>query len=162
MEVLLIAGGVLALILLSLMGTKAVLLIPILAIIAAVALPGLVSTQHRARVAQCRADLRNLEQALQVSQIDLGKYPSSGNANMVRALSAPPGAIPYLVFPPEALDSDGRLLDPWKKPFVYLNNADGSAPPTWAPRNRSFFDLYSYGPDGVDNRGEGDDVTNWR
>jgi hypothetical protein len=53
------------------------------------------------------------------------------------------------------------VLDPWGHPFVYYNNVDKSAPKDWTPYHKSSFDLYSFGPDGKDDKGNGDDVSNW-
>jgi hypothetical protein len=57
------------------------------------------------------------------------------------------------------------LLDPWKNPFVYrewmsvrarLKDGEKQA------HDKNSFDLYSFGPDGKDDKGEGDDVASWR
>jgi hypothetical protein len=41
---------------------------------------------------------------------------------------------------------DGRILDPWGRPYVYKRTVDGAL-------------VYSFGPNGRDEEGEGDDVT---
>ena len=51
-------------------------------------------------------------------------------------------------------EKNRALLDPWMKPYQFnLNN----------PKYNSFTcDIYSFGPDGIDDKGKGDDVTNWK
>ena len=96
-------------------------------------------------------------------ELDYAIYPKSGNANLVKALSTKGSKkAPYITFTKEMLSDKGELLDPWGRPFLYFNNTDGSAPKEWKARNKSSFDLYSFGSDGTDNRGAGDDVANWK
>ena len=50
------------------------------------------------------------------------------------------------------LDESGRLLDYWKRPIVYRVHPANLARPK--PR----FELYSLGPNGIDEGGAGDDI----
>jgi hypothetical protein len=51
------------------------------------------------------------------------------------------------------LDAAGRILDHWKRPFVYRVH------PGTLGRPKARFELYSKGPNGIDENGQGDDVT---
>jgi len=50
-------------------------------------------------------------------------------------------------------DKEGRLCDPWGRPYRYLNPARHSKQPA---------ELYSFGPDGKDDDGAGDDIASWK
>ena len=89
----------------------------------------------------------------------MGDYPLSGNPSLVNALQDDPQNVdwqgPYMEFKQDEL-KDGELLDPWGHPYVYLSANGGS------PEHRQHsFDLYSIGPNGVDDHGVGDDIINW-
>ncbi len=112
----------------------------------------------------CRHFIDNLTQATKNYELDQNAYPASGNASLVKALqTAGPKKLPYFEFPKECLNKKGEVLDPWGSPFVYRNNAvkypgnHGDA----TAHNKTSFDIYSFGPDGKDNGGGGDDVNNW-
>lgn len=49
-------------------------------------------------------------------------------------------------------DGSNRLLDLWGHPYVYI-----AAPSSGKP-----FVIYSRGPNGIDNGGEGDDIASWK
>jgi|GEM_PF-6542793 hypothetical protein len=53
----------------------------------------------------------------------------------------------------EYLTQDGRvILDPWGGPYIILKGG----------HYKSFFDIYSFGPNRKDEKGEGDDIANWK
>jgi hypothetical protein len=52
------------------------------------------------------------------------------------------------------------ILDPWGMPFRYREN-DSRAEKTPDMHNPSTFDMYSCGPNRIDEGGRGDDSTNW-
>lgn len=106
--------------------------------------------------------LIQLTKAAESYELDHAVYPTSGNANLVKALRTKEGkARPYFEFAKDQLNEKGEVLDPWGRPLVYVNNTDRSAPKEWTPVRKSSFDLYSFGPDGKDDKGKGDDLTNW-
>ena len=103
-----------------------------------------------------------LTKAAEAYELDQAVYPTSGNANLVKALRSKEGKrLPYFEFAKNQLNDKGEVLDPWGHPFVYINNTDKSAPKGWTPHRKNSFDLYSFGPDGKDDQGKGDDVHNW-
>lgn len=53
------------------------------------------------------------------------------------------------------------IVDPWYRPFHYVEN--DSKPEKTPGMHRPYeFDIWSNGPDGEDNKGEGDDVAPWK
>ena len=98
--------------------------------------------------------LTDLLVAVQVYDDNNGTYPPSGIENLKESLMEDgPEGTPYHPF------KDGSTLDPWGQPWIYINNVDGTAPPDW-PRFDSYV-IYSKGPDGKDELGDGDDVASW-
>ncbi len=85
--------------------------------------------------------LRDVEHAVQIYRNERGEYPPSGG---------PLGR--YVELPAERVDSKGRVLDRWGRPYVYTFPGE---------HNPRLFDIQSLGPDGVDEDGRGDDLKNW-
>jgi general secretion pathway protein G len=97
----------------------------------------------QARIAAARTDIANLSTALDMFQVDCGRYPTM--AEGLQALLAPPPGLkgwggPYLKNLPN---------DPWGNAYLYA--CPGA-------RNVKGFDLSSLGPDGKE--GSGDDIGN--
>ena len=104
--------------------------------------------------AECKQVITSLILAVQVYDDDNGTYPESGIDNLKESLSETGSeGTPYHPF------KGGSVLDPWGHPLVYINNVDGTAPPDWS-RFEPYV-VYSTGPNGKDERGEGDDVASW-
>ena len=57
-----------------------------------------------------------------------------------------------------AASNMGTQTDPWGRPFAYLDEDARRDPPPGLPRGPFHFYPYSLGPDGVDQRGRGDDL----
>jgi len=92
-------------------------------------------------------------------QADMGAYPPSGNQPLVQSLSTDPNdpdwTGPYQEFKQDEL-VNGKLIDSWGKPYVYVSTTGGS------PKHRTnSYDLYSLGPNGQDDDGTQDDIFNW-
>ena len=95
-----------------------------------------------------RIQIKDLEGALQMFSFDVGRLPttSEGLDGLVRN----PGNLeawrgPYLTKPEVP-------KDPWGKPYVYRS-----------PGQHGDYDLFSYGPDGVEGGdGENADIGNWQ
>lgn len=103
--------------------------------------------------AECRRRIVAIMVAVQRYDDENGSYPASGVENLITTL-AKKGANgkPQLEFP------DGPN-DPWGHPWVYVNTTDGSAPEGWSQFEA--YSVYSFGPNGKDEKGEGDDVASW-
>lgn len=105
----------------------------IIALIAGLAVPRLMSSFGRAKSQAAEIQLTNLKGALQLYYIDVGRYPSEAEG-LDALLAAPTGAEgwhgPYV-------DDDAGLNDPWKRRYIYH-----------FPGAKGPFDLLTYGRDG--------------
>lgn len=88
----------------------------------------------------CRTQIKNLEEGVELYHLSHHRYPSTGEGLAALTASTPQSAAVLKEIP----------LDPWQKPFVYIQ--PGS-------HNTDSFDIMSYGADQVE--GGGDDITNW-
>jgi len=85
---------------------------------------------------------------------DHGTCPPDGNAALMRALaSSGSKGYAYWESNPESLNKAGEILDAWNHPLVYRR-----IPTSKAVTKEKPFELYSTGPNGIDERGGGDDV----
>ena len=133
--------------------------IAILGILISLVTAGAQMARRKASVTAAKSMIAGLETDIAMYESDLGEYPPTGNANLVKALTEDPGDVdwggPYHEFK-EAELKGGELVDPWGKPYEYISVNGGS------PKHRErSFDLYSLGPKGTDEDGTGDDIFNW-
>ncbi len=104
--------------------------------------------QGQANVNAAKAQIQALEQPLEMFRLNINSYPTSSQG--LTGLESAPGDLanaakwqgPYLDKP--------IPLDPWDNPYQYMS--PGS-------RNPDSFDIWSFGPDGVDSTA--DDIGNW-
>lgn len=124
------------------------LVVIIIGILGAMVLPRLAGRSEQAKIAVARSDINaNLAVALDLYELDMGRYPTTEQG--LSALQAKPGDLsegtnwngPYIKKEPK---------DPWGKLYQYKNPASHEG---------SDFDLYSFGPDGIESN---DDVGNWK
>ena len=121
----------------------------ILAILAALIVPKVMSRPDEARVVAARQDIAALMQALKLYRLDNLRYPTTeqGLAALVAKPTLPPA--------PPNWKPGGYIerlpKDPWGNPYQYLN-----------PGLRGEIDVFSYGADGV-AAGEGvdADIGSW-
>lgn len=123
--------------------------IVIIGLVTAIVVINVLPSQDTARIEKARADIRLIEQALELYRLDYSRYPAIEQG--LEALTAPPprgdaGAPapqPYVRRLPN---------DPWGRPYQYV------IPGAHAP-----FDLYTLGADGQEG-GEGvdADIGNWQ
>ncbi|MFC1704066.1 type II secretion system major pseudopilin GspG [Candidatus Omnitrophota bacterium] len=124
--------------------------IVILVILAATAVPRLVGRTDQARIAAASADIEaNIATALALYELDNGRYPTTEQG--LQALVTEPTSSPV----PSSwngpyLKKKRVPKDPWGKLYVYVQPG---------VHNEDDYDLYSLGPDGIE--GGGDDVSNW-
>src|SRR5437867_6753138 len=111
----------------------------ILGLLATLVAPRIMGRTDEARHTKAIADMKGIEQALNLYRLDTGSYPTTaqGLEALVRKPETPP--IPRVWNPNGYLDR--APVDPWGTPYVYM--ADGDR-----------FTLKSYGADGVEG-GEG-------
>ena len=124
------------------------LVLVILATLAAVVVPKFAGRSKQAKVTATKAQISNLEIAIDSFEIDMGYFPKAGND--LRDLVAEPNSNnvqdwqgPYL--------KKGIPRDPWGKDYVY--NYPGKM-------NIGSYDISSGGPDM--KTGTDDDITNWQ
>lgn len=121
------------------------LVLVILAVLAAVIVPKFARRSEQARITAARADIANLEVAIDAFEIDTGRYPTTEEG--LGALIQRPSDVnawfgPYI--------KRGLPKDPWGHPYIYVQPGQ---------HNTSGYDLYSYGPNGQE--GGDDDIDNW-
>jgi general secretion pathway protein G len=120
----------------------------ILGILAATIIPQFMGTTQEAKVSAAKANVAELESAIERFNIHMDRYPTTEEG------------LKILLEPPAGDDKKWRgpyvkivRPDPWGHPFQYRN------PGT---RRKTGFDLWSQGSDAADG-GEGDaaDIGNW-
>ena len=121
----------------------------ILAILAALIVPKIMSRPDEARVVAARQDISTIMQALRLYRLDNLRYPTSEQG--LAALVAPPTSAPV----PPNWKAGGYLerlpRDPWGNPYQFLN-----------PGTRGEIDVFSFGADGVaGGQGTDADVGSW-
>lgn len=118
----------------------------IIALIATLAAPQVLRYLGSARTNAAKAQIRNIESALELYYVDNAKYPTDEEG--LAALVTQPASEarwngPYL-------KGNAGLMDPWGKPYSYEMKADASG-----------VIIRSLGKDGKpDGTGEDQDVTN--
>ena len=108
------------------------------------------------------AYISQLEQALKQYQLDHGDYPLSGadGLALLYKVRSPRGWI-YFEFR-SAQVIKGTIVDMWGRPLVYRNNLSDHEKGYVNPfaQNKLGVDIYSFGPNGIDEGGAGDDINN--
>ncbi len=115
---------------------EVLLVVVIIGILAAVAIPRLGGRVQQAEIARARSDIAAIGMALRMYELDMGQYPQS-----LSALVNNPGGTrwqgPYL-------ESGDVPSDPWGREYIYT-------------RTDNHYRLRSLGPDGTEGSGE---ITN--
>ena len=123
------------------------LVVIIIGVLVAMVAPRLTGRSRQAREAATEADINaHLSAALDLFELDNGRFPTT--AEGMDALRTAPSGVrrwkgPYLKRP--------IPMDAWGRPYIYRSPGQ---------HNREDYDLFSYGPDGVE--GNKDDITNWK
>ena len=123
------------------------MVLAIIALLATVVAPQVIRYLAKAKTDTATAQLRNIENAVELYYLDVGKYPP-GEGGLGGLITAPAGVAnwsgPYL-------KKAEALNDPWHKPYGYRH-----------PGEHGTFDVFSLGRDGRDGGdGEDRDVTSW-
>jgi general secretion pathway protein G len=136
--------------------TEVLVVVAIIGVVLALAIPVAKGSFEKARVNQSQVDIAAVEAALEGFKTKYGYYPDASPASRipVTALSE------FMTFPSERVISN-EFYDPWNNPYRY------SEPGT---NNTSFADISSAGPDRLINDGNwmtsnsgnnADNVDNW-
>jgi general secretion pathway protein G len=123
------------------------LVVIIIGILVAMVAPRLTGKSQQARIAASQADINaHLSTALDLFELGVGRFPTT-QEGLAALRTVPSGATgwkgPYL--------KRDVPKDPWGRKYAYRSPGQ---------HNREDYDLFSYGPDGVE--GGDDDVTNWQ
>ncbi len=113
-------------------------------------IPRMAGRTEQARRAAAKVDIEtNIAMALDLYELDNGKYPTSEQG--LQALVTKPASSPVPSnWNGPYLKKKSLPVDPWNRTYIYVSPG---------VHNAEDYDLYSYGPDGVE--GGGDDITNW-
>jgi general secretion pathway protein G len=119
----------------------------IIALLAALVAPQVIRYLGSARSDTAKAQLKNLESAIELYYLDTGTYPSTETG--LEALVAPPAGLASWKGP--YLKKKEALTDPWGKPYQYR-----------APGEHGNVDLFTLGRDGREGgQGEDQDIVSW-
>ena len=112
--------------------SEGMVVVAILAFLAALIVPKVMSRPDEARVVAARQDIASLLQALKLYRLDNGRYPATEQG--IAALVTKPQSAPVPANWQKYLDKIPR--DPWGEPYQYLN-----------PGVRGEIDVFSLGAD---------------
>lgn len=125
------------------------LVVIILGILVTLVVPRLVGRSEQARREAARADIEaNLSVALDMYELDNGVFPATDQG--LEALWKKPESSPVPRNWKGPYIKKKNPVDPWGNKYVYVSPGNN---------NPKFYDLSSWGSDGVE--GGGDDITNW-
>jgi general secretion pathway protein G len=114
----------------------------IIALLVALIAPQVIRYLGDARSGTARAQIKNIESALELYYLDTGTYPNAQNG-LIALVKAPADDVnwkgPYL-------KQETGLADPWKKPYIYSN-----------PGRAATYEVMSFGRDGQPG-GTGEDA----
>jgi len=125
------------------------IVVVIISILAVTVVPQFMDEPDRARVAQAKATIKNLETSLSLYKLDNFTYPSTSQG--LEALVSKPSGSPEAKNWKPGGYINKLMEDPWGQPYQYLN-----------PGNHGEYDVYSLGADGQPG-GDGinADIGNW-
>jgi general secretion pathway protein G len=121
----------------------------IIALLAALVVPKIIGRTEEAKRVSAKAQIREIENALNLYHLDNGTYPTTEQTldALIKKPTTPPVPNNY---------KDGGYIskipkDPWGHPYIYLS-----------PGNHGEFDIISYGADGVrGGTGNNADIDSW-
>jgi hypothetical protein len=119
-----------------------------------VATAGAWTVFHVSKRSQAKHDVRALALALDVFARENGDYPKGTPGEICRMLRGESvngqnlKRLDYIEAEPQEMDGTGEFIDPWGDPYQMLID----------PTVR----VYSFGPNHIDEHGEGDDIASWK
>ena len=122
-----------------------IIVLAIIALVAALIVPGVIGRPDQARVTVARADMKSIGAALKLYRLDNGDYPTTEQG--LAALAAKPASAPVPANYPAEPYLGEAPTDPWGHPYVYRRPGPGG----------TGFALVSLGRDGKPG-GEGIDA----
>lgn len=125
---------------------EVMVVVVILAILASIIVPRVLSRPEQARVTAAKQDILSIQNAMALYRLDNGFYPSTEQG--IAALVSKPTGEPV----PQNYSEEGYLhkvpMDPWQQPYHYLN-----------PGKHGAIDIWSDGP--PDKKGQNAEIGNW-
>jgi general secretion pathway protein G len=123
----------------------------ILALLAALVGPRIMGQSDKAKIADTKVQVRNLESALKFYKLDSGVYPTTEQGLLALLEKPTVGKIPKNYRTEGYLESKKVPKDPWGNDYVYVS-----------PGDHGDYDLCSYGADDAKG-GEGNnaDICSW-
>ena len=121
------------------------LVVIIIATLAAMVIPRLAGRTEQAKISRAKADIASIGLALDLYELDLGKYPA--NLEELTKREAPSDLGEGMTWNGPYLKK-GLPSDPWSRPYSYAPES----------QHNQDYDLWSLGPDGQPGK---DDVSNW-
>jgi hypothetical protein len=109
---------------------------------------------HVTKFSQARHDVHAIALALDVFARENGDYPKGTPGEICRMLRGEtvngqnPKKLDYIEAEPQEMDGTGEFIDPWGDPYQMLIGPTARA--------------YSFGPNRIDEHGEGDDIASWK
>lgn len=128
---------------------EVMVVVVIIAILAAIVVPKIMSRPEQARLVKARQDIMAIENAMDLYKLDNGFYPSTEQG--IKALVSKPVGTPS----PDNYASGGYLktlpMDPWGHPYHYQN-----------PGQHGDIDIFTYGPTGkAGGKGQNAEIGSW-
>ena len=125
---------------------EVMIVVVILAILAAIVVPRVMSAPERARTTRAKSDIQAIVSALSMYKLDNYTYPTTEQG--LQALVTKPTTQPV---PPNWHQYLSKVpKDPWGQPYKYLYPGTHGEP----------FDVWTDGPPGADNGNGGTDNAN--
>ena len=122
--------------------------------------------ETKAARSRAEAEIATMEAALESYKTDNGIYPRTSfprgdvrnSGSLVTFLiGGPKEYYSFKVGETQTVSGVVCFIDPFGRPYNYYCTVP---PPAGDQKNQPTFDLWSYGPDGLDNTA--DDITNWK
>jgi len=122
---------------------EVMVVVVIIAIMAAAIGPKLLGNIETASISRAKTDIKSISSQLELYKAENYQYPSTDQG--LEALVNKPSGDPTPKNWRQYLNE--TPLDPWENPYKYLS-----------PGSHGDFDIYSFGPDGIQSD---DDIGNW-
>lgn len=130
---------------------EVIIVVFILSILAAIVAPRLMGRTDDARIAEAKVQIKNLETALKLFNLDNGFYPDTQQGLEALVERPSQGRVPAKYREGGYLEQRRIPADPWSAPYVYIS-----------PGLHGDFDILSYGADGREGgEGKDADIRNW-
>lgn len=127
---------------------EVMVVVVILAILASIIVPRILSRPEQARVTAAKQDILSIQNAMALYKLDNGFYPTSEQG--IAALVSKPSGDPV----PQNYAENGYLKklpkDPWGNAYQYAN-----------PGKHGSIDIWSEGPPNSSASGQSHEIGNW-